>query len=131
MKPTPQHDWLMAEVATGFQRLALLALESQPAADVIAGTARVWHETLSRRLGSPEAAERVRQGFDQLCATCTRWPAPADLLRAMPPSAAPQQPRLRLVASDAQRAGEAKGLAECAAVLGIAFPSISSTEPQA
>ena len=79
-------DWLRREVAAGLQALLLLRLESSPAADTIVGVLEVWLVALAdRRAWSEERdTERVRRGFAVLSGRLTRWPAPVQLLEALP-----------------------------------------------
>jgi hypothetical protein len=84
--------WLVRDIAAGFQILLLLRLDSSPATDTIVGVLKAWLIALTnRRAWSEERdAERVRQGFAVLSGRLTRWPAPAQLLEAMP---SPVEPR--------------------------------------
>lgn len=79
-------DWLLDEVATGLQKLMTLSLESTPAADMIAATGMTWVEAISagRAFDRQLDAPRIRAAFRILEGRCTRWPAPRELLEAMP-----------------------------------------------
>lgn len=79
-------DWFLDEILAGFQRLACLALERQPAAEVIRGTALAWVEALThgRRWDQGRDAPRIREAFRTLAATRTSWPAPLHLIEALP-----------------------------------------------
>ncbi len=80
-------DWMMREVAAGLQRLVAIALPGQPPAETIALTAAAWCEALEacaiawdERLDAP----RLQAAFRLLLREAERWPAPAQLLRALP-----------------------------------------------
>lgn len=85
--------WLEREVGKGLKKLVALRLEGAPAADAITLTLDVWLVALSKGSQREEHvdAPRIRKGFETLFATCERWPAPAQLLRAMPAAEAPLQ----------------------------------------
>ncbi|WP_440221856.1 hypothetical protein ACQQ2N_12235 [Dokdonella sp. MW10] len=108
----------MGAIGAGLKRLLCLGLEGQPSAEVIAGTKAVWYDAV-RRAGAWEAesaAPRIEAGFAKLCATARRWPAPADLLAAMPRS---KPASTRFVADDLARELGMVTLSGIAAKLGI------------
>lgn len=83
-------DWFTKAIADGLARMYALNLDGCPAADVLAGTQRVWAEDLWERLkhGEPTVTEdlpRIREAFRRLRTSCMRWPAPAQFLRELPP----------------------------------------------
>lgn len=80
-------DWLLAEILAGLQRLLCLSLDRTPAAEVLEGTARSWREAIAsaRAWHRPRDESGVREAFTILQRTSTRWPAPADFLRVLPP----------------------------------------------
>lgn len=81
-----QPDWMRNEVLDGFCKLVTLSLERTPAVDVIAGTAEIWIEALCHGREWRQTLDqlRIRKAFIALAATCTVWPAPRQLLDAMP-----------------------------------------------
>ena len=88
-------QWMLSEVAGGLQRLVLLALPGTPAAETIEGTARAWADALwyapkawDRDLDAP----RIATAFRVIGHRLERFPAPKDILTAMPPR--PPQPAL-------------------------------------
>ena len=86
---TPPRDtrWLSEAIRKGFLRLTALSLSFQPGPDVIAGTVRVWHDALLfRGVGDPRRdPSRIDAAFQHLAAHCRFWPAPEDLVAALPP----------------------------------------------
>lgn len=93
VKPAPvAPQWLLAEVASGLQRLVALSLPGQPPAETIALTAAAWADALMELniAWEPGAdAPRLQAAFRQLAAQAERWPAPAHLIRALPARPAP------------------------------------------
>lgn len=85
--------WIEREVSRGLQGLIALRLPGAPGADTVAMTLDVWLAALGPRAAgwqeSPDAA-RIRQAFGELFRRCTAWPAPRDLLDALPARAPPQ-----------------------------------------
>lgn len=81
-------DWLLAEISKGLQFLYVLSLDRTPGHDTIRGTALAWYASLTHGRVWSEQHDRTRieHAFHSLGQTVTRWPAPADLLRALPPS---------------------------------------------
>lgn len=86
--------WMKDAVIEGFQRLACLGLEGQPAADVLPLTVATWCEALMLgRVWVRERDEpRFRAAFARLCATSRRWPSVPDFIAALP--APPKQQAL-------------------------------------
>lgn len=84
-------DWLLAELATGLQKLACLSLDRTPAAEMLLGTAHAWLDAVTDGRDWDEArdAGRVAAAFRTLSRTARRWPAPAEFLDAIPAVAAP------------------------------------------
>lgn len=84
--------WLHNLLIEGLQLLVVLRLKDTPAADTLVAVANVWIDVLWH---SPtrwdEAADtpRMRAGFRALALKADRWPAPAQLLRELPPRAQP------------------------------------------
>lgn len=110
-QPAPR--WMLTEVATGLQRLVLLALPGTPAMEAIEGTARAWADALwyapkawDRDLDAP----RIAAAFRRMAHRLERFPTPKALLDAMP--ARPPQPALpKPKISQAQRRGNRRRIA--------------------
>lgn len=96
-------DWLTREVATGMQRLLCLSLDGQPAAEVIPGTVAAWCEAVQRNRLMDESRDcpRLREAFGALMARCRRWPAPVDLIEALP-RWVPEEPKALPVGAEEQ-----------------------------
>ena len=85
-------DWLLEEIATGFQKLLCLSLDRTPAGEVIPGTAQAWFEALTfgREWDRQRDTPRIRRAFVTLAQTQRMWPAPRDFIEALPPAPAPK-----------------------------------------
>ncbi len=105
----------MTELKTGLRRLLSLGLERQPAADVLKLTLATWFEVIAARRPS---IDRLRAGFDVLCADRHSWPAPQHLLAAMPRPHTVH--RSKRIASEAARELGMRSLKELAKTLGFA-----------
>lgn len=70
----------------GLCKLVTLSLERTPCMDLIASTAGTWIEALCHGREWRQSLDqlRVRRAFIALAGTCTVWPAPRQLLDAMP-----------------------------------------------
>lgn len=93
--PEPAPQWLLSEVATGLQRLVLLALPGTPAAETIEGTARAWTEAFwhaPRAWDRDLDAPRIAAAFRGIGHRLERFPTPKAILEAMP--ARPPRPAL-------------------------------------
>lgn len=113
-------------ILSRMQRLLCLGLEGQPAAELIEATATIWQETLANY--SPN---RLARAFDAVERSCTRWPAPADVIANLPPYMPPEPERRpeRIIERErtADEIAEQKAtseraraaIAECAAKLGV------------
>lgn len=68
------------------ERLKLLRLEGEPLAEAMGEVTRIWGETLAeyQRWDRARDTPRLHRGFAILTATSVRWPAPAQLLKALP-----------------------------------------------
>ena len=75
---------LQEELASGLQRLLALRLRGQPAQDVIESTLAAWYDAVLRR--GVTDRDRLRHAFVTLSQTCTHWPAPKELIDAIPSS---------------------------------------------
>lgn len=83
--------WFRAAIAQGLVRLVALSLPGTPPADTIALTREAWIEALWKSQSWTEGdAARIEEGFALLSARVERWPAPAQLLAALPPRALPR-----------------------------------------
>lgn len=108
-------DWITREIATGFQALASLSLDRQPALDVLPMTVKVWHGVITngRKFDELLDAARFRMAFLTL-AGCNEWPKPHEFLAALP-----GRDQLALaktpIKADPERA--ARAVAEIAAIL--------------
>lgn len=73
-------------MARGVQRLLSLSLERTPASELLQFTAAAWADALwcGRVWYAEYDSERITEGFRVLSATRRIWPAPADLLAAIP-----------------------------------------------
>jgi hypothetical protein len=86
--PQDLPDWLLREVASGLQRLILLALEGGPALESIEGVVMAWADAcLCWPIAWDEAqdARRLQAAFRSLAAGVKRWPSPVQLREALPP----------------------------------------------
>lgn len=102
------------------QKLILLSLDRAPALDVLTrGTLPAWVEAITegRVFEEQRDAPRFKAAFRALQGRCKSWPAPRDLLDAMPPL--PGEPRHRRLTSDESRACGIRAIAEINAMLGI------------
>jgi hypothetical protein len=96
MTHTAPPAWFLKTVNEGLAKLYALCLDGCPAADALKGTAWVWSEALwdAIQYGPPSAdvdADRLASAFRTMCRTLERWPAPAILLRHLPPRVAPRR----------------------------------------
>ncbi|SDI84199.1 hypothetical protein SAMN05216588_12631 [Pseudomonas flavescens] len=120
--------WLEREVAQGLMGLIALRLDGAPAADSVTQTMDIWLVALSkgRYWEEEQDAERFKQAFSTLFATCDRWPAPARLLREMPArKGLPALPKPEL--TDTQRTNGRRQLADLIASL---KPRLKQTKEQ-
>lgn len=98
------NDWMQTEIETGFQQLICLGLERQPAMDLMGGTVMAWVTALSHNRVWDQGldAPRFRAAFLTMMGTRTSWPAPKDILEAMPPR--PEMKALPAKAPDPEKA---------------------------
>lgn len=106
--------WIEREVARGLQGLIALRLPGAPGEDAVTLTLDIWLAALAVRANSwseAQDASRLQTAFRTLYAQCTTWPAPRQLLDALPirapPAALPRPPM-----TAAQRAANRARLAE-------------------
>jgi hypothetical protein len=78
--------WLEREVARGLQGLIALRLPGAPGEDAITLTLDIWLAALTTRAAAWTEADapRLNHAFRCLYAQCTQWPAPRQLLDALP-----------------------------------------------
>ncbi len=87
MRDTPPPKWLSNAVASGLQRIIVLALPGTPAAETITVTAQVWVEAFwdkSINWNQELDEERINGAFRCLAYQIDRFPAPVHVLAAMP-----------------------------------------------
>lgn len=127
MSQANDQDWTLRELGTGLKKLLCLRLDGCPAEDAVGGTLLGWYEAIASRWADEETdAPRVQEGFRVLMRTCKHWPAPAELVEAMPPVAGRNnEPRpLKLTDEESQR----RGLQRCNEILKRLGGSIESPE---
>ncbi|WP_060495258.1 hypothetical protein [Pseudomonas sp. GTC 16482] len=83
--------WFKRAIVAGFQGLVTLRLDGAPPADAVAMTLDIWLVALTknRQWDEQEDAERIRETFESLFASCERWPSPARFLRDLKPRKQP------------------------------------------
>lgn len=81
-------SWLARSIAQGFKTLVPLALDRQPATENMADLVGAWEKVLAPLAFAEESymAPRIAVAFIGLAQNATRWPAPADLRKALPPT---------------------------------------------
>ncbi|MFK2876918.1 hypothetical protein [Rhodanobacter hydrolyticus] len=119
-------DWILHEIAQGLTRLATLSLDRTPAMDVIQGTAMAWREAITegRQFDQQRDRERFRIAFRTLASTCTHWPAPRQLLDALP--AIPNPEQVKRIEHEERRLRGLEHLAEIAKQMGYDRPEDGS-----
>lgn len=82
---------LYNELISGLQLMLALRLSGSPAADTVAATATAWEIALTTGKEWDEQADagRFDAAFSVLAGTQRYWPAPCDLLNALPPRSEP------------------------------------------
>lgn len=83
--------WFERAILAGFQGLVTLRLDGAPPADAVTMTLDIWLIALTknRQWDEEQDAERIRQTFESLFASCERWPSPARFLRDLKPRKQP------------------------------------------
>ncbi len=83
--------WFERAILAGFQGLVTLRLDGAPPADAVNLTVDIWLVALTKNRQWDEAqdAERIRETFESLFASCERWPSPARFLRDLKPRKLP------------------------------------------
>lgn len=98
-------QWFRDEIAQGLARLVVLRLQNAPWEDDIAYTQQAWVDTLWAKPIGWDAdldTRRLRTAFQRLAGSVNRWPAPRQLIEAMPERL--QRPRLgKPTMSESQR----------------------------
>ncbi|WP_373840456.1 hypothetical protein [Glaesserella sp.] len=107
------HEWLKPVLAKGFAILLTLRLKNSPTEDMIKPTLETWFQVVTFKRGWEQEFDQVRfeQAFMHLAQTCEWFPAPKQLLEAMPARkirALPPPPPI----SDEQKAKSAARWAE-------------------
>jgi len=80
--------WFKDAVISGLQMLLALRLRNAPSAETTQALTKVWLAALSSRpiqWDETQDLPRLKKAFTELAARSTHWPAPADLIAAMPP----------------------------------------------
>ena len=81
-------EWLKREILMGIKLLISLNLTDRPSAESLQATAEAWLIVIGGRMGKPLVeqldAPRIRSAFQTLAGTFRRWPAPVDLIDALP-----------------------------------------------
>lgn len=88
---TDAPEWFRRAVADGLKVLVALSLPGEPALDLMPATKRLWIHLLwnSNRAWQAEDAARLLEAFTLLATRIDRWPAPRQLLDAVPRRKAP------------------------------------------
>lgn len=83
--------WFERAIVAGFQGLVTLRLDGAPPADAVNLTLDIWLVALTKNRQWDEEldAERIRETFESLFASCERWPSPARFLRDLKPRRLP------------------------------------------
>lgn len=83
--------WFERAIVAGFQGLITLRLDGAPPADAVNLTLDIWLVALTknRKWDEAEDAERIRETFESLFASCERWPSPARFMRDLKPRKLP------------------------------------------
>lgn len=90
-QPDSPDFWLRQEIGIAFQQLVCLALDGQPAAEMLPLTAEMWITTLGYGLNEDQDRQRIRIGFGVLFRKLKKWPQPEALLLELPPRPKPRQ----------------------------------------
>src|SRR5262245_25074973 len=80
-------DWFNNAIVSGLQWLVVMSLRGTPPEDIMEFTREAWQDTVwrSQALWDQAADEqRLSAGFLRLRQSMDRWPAPKNLLDAMP-----------------------------------------------
>lgn len=113
MDPTPlPADWLHDAVLDGLQSLLCLALDGQPAREVIPGTLAAWCEAigLHRDLRLQRDLPRIREAFAMLRATVRRWPSPRDFTELLDRTPADPSVKRETVVAGVDREAQARAV---------------------
>lgn len=78
-------DWLRTGICQGLQALVAQSLRGQPAAEMIALNADIWHGVLKKILTIEQVdAPRLVKGFERLLSEAVEWPQPKQLVGMLP-----------------------------------------------
>lgn len=86
--PFKAEAWFVRVVISGLQRLLALSLVGSPRSDAARLTAQAWTEVLwesAARWDEARDTPRIAMAFKYLARTSVRWPAPVELIEALPP----------------------------------------------
>jgi hypothetical protein len=88
-------QWMVREIGLGLAKLLCLRLAGCPSEDMVEATVAAWIDALAlgRQWDQERDTPRIRHAFRVLCASRTEWPAPKDLVEALPASEQKQLPR--------------------------------------
>ena len=90
-----ENDWLKKEIAKGFMLLSALNLKGRPAAKDLTAVAEVWYGLLAKQQWQPERdIPRFQAAFENIAATQTEWPNPADFAKYLSPLPVKMVPKL-------------------------------------
>ncbi len=83
--------WFERAIVAGFQGLVTLRLDGAPPADAVNLTLDIWLVALTKNRQWDEGldAERIRETFESLFASCESWQSPARFLRDLKPRRLP------------------------------------------
>jgi len=101
--------WFKRAILAGFQGLVTLRLDGAPPADAVTLTLDIWLVALTKNRQWDEAqdAERIKETFESLFASCERWPSPARFLRDLKPRKQPLMLPKPVRSADGLKSGNA------------------------
>lgn len=111
--------WLLELIKARMERLVILGLDGRPLGRAMGEVVQMWAQIIAARLPQADVAldaPRLHAAFDVLEVTCERWPAPKQLLDALPARPQPR-PLPPPPMSEDQRAKVRAMLADVAAKL--------------
>jgi len=112
---TEAPQWFRRTVADGLKVLVALSLPGEPALDLMPATKKLWIHLLWNcgKAWQEDDAGRILEAFTRLATRVDRWPAPKQLLEALP-----SRPQLKAIEPPPADREEAKRhLAEMRAML--------------
>ena len=101
---TEAPQWFRRTVSDGLKVLVALSLANEPALDLMPATKKLWIHLLWNcgKAWAEEDHSRILEAFTRLATRIDRWPAPRQLLEALPPR--PQPPALEGPSADPELA---------------------------